>query len=211
MIQATATTEAIGVADFAAVITDKVQVRLYGQNDIMLAKADGVIAAGADVYPAASGLCTATVQGKRIGKALNTTATSGDTLQVIVMPPATDRVYVTLNIQPSPPDEHVWIADKAYTVVSIKEIHSVVGGSSMVADFRRISDTTAPGAAASATCVELLASALDLTTTINTSQTASLSAVAGALTVASGSKISANFGGTITGYVGTVVIELKAN
>ena len=44
--------------------------------------ADGVIAAGADVYPAASGKVTATVQGRRIGKAVVASATDGDWIEV---------------------------------------------------------------------------------------------------------------------------------
>ncbi len=44
--------------------------------------ADGIIAAGADVYPAASGKVTATVQGRRLGKAVIAAAANGDWIEV---------------------------------------------------------------------------------------------------------------------------------
>jgi hypothetical protein len=45
-------------------------------------------------------------------------------------------------------DAHMWIAPRAGKVVSIKEIHSVVGGAACAVRPRKITDTSAPGAVA---------------------------------------------------------------
>lgn len=107
-------------------------------------------------------------------------------------------------------DSWVFVADRKYKVVKIQEIHSVVGGAAAAARFRKITDTSAPGAAASATVVELQTAAFDLTATINTTQTATLAAAAADLTILAGQKIALDVSGTLTGLVGTATITLEA-
>lgn len=107
-------------------------------------------------------------------------------------------------------DENLFVADRAYQVIDVKEVHSVVGGSGAVVTPRKITDTSAPGAAASATVVELTVAAIDLTTTINTVQDPALSATPADLLVAAGDRIALNFAGTLTNLVGTITIVLKA-
>jgi hypothetical protein len=60
-------------------------------------------------------------------------------------------------------DTHMWIAPRAGKVVSIKEIHSVVGGAACAVRPRKITDTSAPGAVASATVKEITTAAFDCT------------------------------------------------
>lgn len=107
-------------------------------------------------------------------------------------------------------DKWVYVADGAYQVVLVEEIHSVVGGASAAVRPRKILAATvaAPGAAVAAGITELSA-AIDLTTTVNTTQTATLVAVAADLLLADGDKIGLDFSGTLTGLVGLLVIHLK--
>jgi hypothetical protein len=107
-------------------------------------------------------------------------------------------------------DKWVFIADRAYEVTGISEIHSVVGGASAAVKFRKVTDATAPGAAAGATVKELATAAFDLTATINTTQDATLSATPADYRLAAGDKIGADFSGTLTGLVGVATIHLKA-
>lgn len=61
---------------------DPATVNLPRKDGTQLFVADGAISAGADVYPAASGKVTATVQGRRIGKAIAAVTTDGDWVEV---------------------------------------------------------------------------------------------------------------------------------
>lgn len=107
-------------------------------------------------------------------------------------------------------DTWAFIAPVACQVVSVKEIHSVVGSTSAAVRPRKVTDTSAPGAAASATVKELTTAGFDLTATINTTQTLTLSATAADYQLAAGDKIGLDFSGTLTGLVGVVTIALKA-
>jgi hypothetical protein len=107
-------------------------------------------------------------------------------------------------------DAHMWIAPRAGKVVSIKEIHSVVGGAACAVRPRKITDTSAPGAVASSTVKEITQAAFDCTAAVNTTQTGTLSATASDYTFASGDKISLDMSGTQTGLVGIIVMEWMA-
>lgn len=107
-------------------------------------------------------------------------------------------------------DKWMWIAPFACKVVSVRESHSVVGGTSAAVRPRKVTDTSAPGAAASSTVKELSA-ALDLTSTVpvNTTTSATLTSTAADITLAAGDKIGLDFSGTLTGLVGLITIELQ--
>lgn len=135
-------------------------------------------------------------------------ATSYDSLKVGGVKVGTSLV-VTTELLAASVDKWVFVADRAYQVVAIKEIHSVVGGSAAAVRPRKVTDTSAPGAAASATVKELCAS-LDLTTTANTLVSGTLSATASDLQLAAGNAIGLDFSGTLTGLVGSLTIVLKA-
>lgn len=126
-----------------------------------------------------------------------------------------NRHLVTVSLAAADVDKWAFVADRAYTVKSIKEIHSVAGndGGAVTLDVRKITAATvaAPGAAAAAGVVEMLSAALNLKSTADTTVAASLSAVAGALTLAAGDKIGLNFIGTLTALAGgNLTIELEA-
>lgn len=117
---------------------------------------------------------------------------------------------VSVQIAAASVDCWAFIAPVACQVVSVKEIHSVVGSTSAAVRPRKVTDTSAPGAAASATVKELTTAGFDLTAAINTTQTLALSATPSDYQLAAGDKIGLDFSGTLTGLVGVVTIALKA-
>lgn len=119
-------------------------------------------------------------------------------------------VTISVPISAASVDSWVFIADRAYEVVSIEEIHSVVGSTNAAVKLRKVTDTSAPGAAASSTVKELATAGFDLTATVNTTQTATLSETASDYQLADGNKIGMDFSGTLTNLVGVVTIALKA-
>ncbi len=116
-----------------------------------------------------------------------------------------DRLIITVPVAAATVDSWVLVADRPYTVKSVSEIHSVVSTSG-TGRIRKITaaGTDAPGAAASATVVEISAS-IDLASAINVSITSVLSVVAGATSLATGDKLGLDIGGTMTGLVGSVI------
>lgn len=210
VIQAGINDQALGIAQSAAVSGGTLEVIFYAPNDIAIFKANGVIAVNAEVYSGATGYVSATSTGRRIGKALNATVNAGDLVSVVILPSLNDRLILTFPTAATSVAQHIFIADKAYQVVSIKEIHSVVGGGAAAVRARKITDTSAPGAVASGTVKEITTATFDLTATINTTLTGTLSATPADYTMAAGDKLALNFTGTLTGLVGVVVVELKA-
>lgn len=120
-----------------------------------------------------------------------------------------DTFSVTTDLMAASVDKWVWVAPQACILTSISEVHSVVGGSSAAVRFRKITDTSAPGASASGTVKELAAS-IDLTATINTVVNPTLTATAADITLAAGDKVAADFSGTLTGLVGHATLNFKA-
>lgn len=123
-------------------------------------------------------------------------------------------IIVTSELLASSVDKHIFIAPFACRVISAREIHSVVGGASAAVRLRKITDTSAPGAAASATVKELTTATFDLTATINTTQVGTLVAAAAKVinsdfVLAAGDKLALDFSGTLTGLVGLVSIHIK--
>lgn len=123
-----------------------------------------------------------------------------------------EKIVLTTELLAASVDKWIFVADRAYKVVSVREVHSVVGGSGAVVRPRKVTaaGTAAPGDAAGATVKELTAADIGLETTINVSQDAGLSATVADLNLAAGDKIGLNFGGTLTGLVGSLSIELVA-
>lgn len=209
--------EDIGTAHAPAASGALVGVVMTSDGEIGDYIASGAITAGADVYPAAAGLVSATVTGKRIGKAINTTTTSGDAIKVLKLclptSPTPPNVTITTNIAAATVSEFVFICDRAYTVVSIKEVHSVVSSSGTCA-VRKITGTHLAGAAVGSGVVELLSTTtgFDLTTTAGATVTGTLSSTSTDYDLASGDKIAFNIAGTMTGLVGgnvTIVLQPK--
>lgn len=114
-------------------------------------------------------------------------------------------IVVAKTIDANSVDGHVFIADDAYQIVKVSEIHSVVGSTSAAVDVKKCTGTTAP---ASGTSV-FASTTFDLTATVNTTQSPALSATASTLKLAAGDKLAFDFSGTLTGLVGTVNIYLR--
>lgn len=138
--------------------------------------------------------------------------TTADLLTVggIIVP---QRVMVTHKINPANTSgEFCFVADRAYTVVTIKEIHNVVAGQACVCSVRKITSagTALADATLGATVIDILSADLDLTTTAAVTVTASLSAVAGAITLAAGDKIGIKMGNGSSLVGGNITIQLKA-
>lgn len=131
-----------------------------------------------------------------------------DALTVGGIKAVTDLI-ITSELLAASVDKWVFTADRAYQVVAVREIHSVVGSTSAAVRPRKVTDTSAPGASAGATVKELCAS-MDLTATINTVVSPALSATASDLQLAAGDHIGLDFSGTLTGLVGSLTIVLKA-
>lgn len=109
----------------------------------------------------------------------------------------------------TPVDTDGFLADRAYQVTAIKEIHSVTAAGATL-NVRKITDTAAPGAAAGATVKELLTGAFAIDSTINTAVTGTLTATTADLQLATGNRLALDFIGTTTNYRGNVYLYLKA-
>ena len=99
----------------------------------------------------------------------------------------------------------IFIADGAYKVVGATEIHSVVGSTSAAVTVEVDTGTTAPGSGTA-----MHSTAFDLTATVNTLQTATITATAAQATLAAGNCVALKFAGTLTGLVGCVTVQLIA-
>ena len=103
-------------------------------------------------------------------------------------------------------DQCFFIADRALTVVSINEVHSVAGNDAGAVNLQVTKDTgtQAPGAG-----TDLLTNntnaGFNLKGTANTVQNGTLTATAGALDLAAGDRLSVDFAGTLTTLAGVVV------
>jgi hypothetical protein len=99
-------------------------------------------------------------------------------------------------------DNTVYIARRPCKVQAVQFVLTVVGGASAAVTLKNCTGTQAPSAGTAFT------GALDLATTVvNTVTTATLTQSATYL--AAGSRIGADFSGTLTGLVGRVVITLE--
>jgi hypothetical protein len=125
-----------------------------------------------------------------------------------------ESIIVTVPINANSVDSWIYVAPFKARLVSAREIHSVVGGASAAVRARKITDTSAPGAAAGTTVKELTTAAFDLTAAINTTQVGTLVTAAtpkenSDFYMNAGDKVALDFSGTLTGLVGVVVLHIK--
>lgn len=103
-------------------------------------------------------------------------------------------------------DAAFFIADRAYTVVAISEVHSVAGNDAGAVNLQVTKDTStnAPGAG-----TDLLTNnsnaGFDMKGTANTVQNGTLTATAASLKLAAGDRLAVDFAGTLTTLAGVVV------
>lgn len=125
-----------------------------------------------------------------------------------------ESIMIAVPISATSVDSWVYVAPFTARLVSVREIHSVVGSTSAAVRARKITDTSAPGATASATVKELTTASFDLTAAINTTQVGTLVASATPKTNSDfymniGDKVAFDFSGTLTGLVGMVIMHIK--
>ncbi len=97
-------------------------------------------------------------------------------------------------------DQHVFIADRAYTLLSIEHIYTVAGGASSTVRPFKTTGTEAPASGDALTFAQL-----GLDGTINLVATPTLTAVAADLDLATGDRISLVFTGTVAPVAGFVM------
>lgn len=101
-------------------------------------------------------------------------------------------------------DSVIFIANRAYQVVSAREIHAVAAGGASVVQITKDTGTQAPGAG-----VDLLTNntntGFDLNATANTVQTATLSATPANLLLAAGDRLSVDFSAAIQSSSGIAI------
>ena len=132
--------------------------------------------------------------------------TDADALTVggVIVP---TEIAITVRYIATSVNETVFIADGAWKITGIKEAHSVVGGALNKAYIEKLTSTTAPGSGT--TCMKAPSGGFDLTATINTVQSATLSDAASDYTLASGNRLGVVYGGTAGSRVGDITIFLK--
>lgn len=108
-------------------------------------------------------------------------------------------------------DQAFFVANRAYQVVAISEVHATAGNDAGAVTLQVTKDTStnAPGAG-----TDLLTNnsnaGFDLKGTANTVQTGTLTATTTALQLAAGDRLSVDFAGTLTTLAGVVVtVSLK--
>jgi hypothetical protein len=116
-----------------------------------------------------------------------------------------DTVTVTYrqNANASLADESFFIADRAYQVMAIREVHSAAGNDAGAVAMQVTKDTgtNAPGAGSDL----LTSTGFNMKATANTVQAGTLVATAATLTLAAGDRLAVDFNGTLTTLAGVVV------
>lgn len=121
---------------------------------------------------------------------------------------AGDHFAVTAPLLAASVDNWAFVAPAACALVAVKEIHSVVGGSSAAVRPRKVTAVTTPGASAGANVIELTG-AFDLTATVNTVVSGTVVTAGGANEFAAGDALGLDFSGTLTGLVGSLTFWFK--
>jgi len=133
------------------------------------------------------------------------TNADGLTVNGVIVP---QEEYISWPLSATMPDADIAVINRAIKITRVDLTISVQGGTGAAIDVRKITDTSAPGAAASSTVKEFFATpGQDLhSLTINTVTNVPLSATAADITLAAGNRIAINMSGTLTGLVGQVTI-----
>jgi len=101
-------------------------------------------------------------------------------------------------------DVHVFVADRDYEIMDVRETHSIVGAGSSTLDVGVSASGTAPASLTTA-----LSSAFALDSTVNVPVQATLTSTLANRNVDKGEQISLNWTGTVSAYEGAVHIVLK--
>lgn len=181
-------------------------------NDaLFLSDTDGRIADAAGTVPVALGRIiagNANLIGTSPDKILEVDVRSAvDTATTLVSVPAT--VFCLLNEDCV--DQAFFIADRAYQVTAIREIHAVAGDDAGAVNIQVTKDTgtDAPGAGANLLTNNANAG-FNAKGTANTVQAGTLTATGADLLLAAGNRLSLDFAGTVATLAGVVVVVTLA-
>lgn len=124
------------------------------------------------------------------------------------VPPQDNIVIIAADIAGAQTDRNVFIADRDYEIVKVSEVHSVAGAGSSTLDVKKCTGTTA---VASGTTVLSSTFALDSTveTIVNKTAASGLTATRANRRITTGDRLSLDFSGTVTAWVGMVQIHLR--
>lgn len=117
------------------------------------------------------------------------------------------EIVITYPLSATTVDANIFVADDAWIVTSIEEVHTVAGndGSAVTLMVDKCTTTDAPGAG-----TDMIQAVIDLKGTANTTQTGTLSATPADYTLADGDRIAVDVSGTLTSLAGGVlVIHMK--
>lgn len=190
----------------------------YTDTDVIMASAsgtfeaiaNGAIAQNAEYYGAASGKISATPAGRPLGRVLEAATADGDVVRVTLY--ALPKFSLPKALSASSVSEYLYVADGACKVSGIQTDPAVAGsdaGAVTVAVRKILAGSGAlPGDAAGANVVELLTAAINLKSAAGTPVAGTLSAVAGALTLAKGDAIAFKLAGTQTAVVALLQVEV---
>ncbi len=109
-------------------------------------------------------------------------------------------------------DQAFFIANRAYQVVGVKEVHATAGNDAGAVNLQVTKDTStnAPGAGTDL-LTDNSAAGFNLKGTANTVQTGTLTGTTASLQLAAGDRLSLDFAGTVTTLAGLqVTVQLKA-
>lgn len=113
-------------------------------------------------------------------------------------------LVVTVNVDAAEAvDQHAWICPDLgckWQLASVEEVHRVVGGASAAVMPEKATGTTAPGSGS-----DLLTAAIDLTATVDTVVSATLTTTEANRLFVPGDRIVLDFSGTVTGLAGCII------
>jgi len=101
-------------------------------------------------------------------------------------------------------DVHIFVADRDYEIMDVRETHSVVGAGSSTLDVGISASGTAPASLTTA-----LSSTFALDSTVNVPVQATLTATLGNRLIDKGEQLSVNLTGTVTNLESSVSVILK--
>jgi len=160
-----------------------------------------------------SGTATVTQTASATTLAQNTTVASGKTLAVttadkltvggVIVPQAIEVSYIGQTTEAAT-DRVFFIANRAYQVTAIKQVHSVAAGGASKLQVTKDTGTDAPGAG-----TDLLTNntntGFDLNATANTVQSGTLTGTVASLQLAAGDRLALDFANTIQSTAGLCV------
>jgi len=103
-----------------------------------------------------------------------------------------------------PADVDFMVVPVAGYVEEVRYSYATAGAASSTARLRKITDTSAPGAAASGTVIELT-NTMAMDAAANTARLATFSATAAQRRVKAGDRLAIDFAGTVTALAGLVI------